>query len=73
MIKASIPRYDSLMPRARLFHRKATEAKPLIQQLRADGYTVDYAGDDVLHSPHRSLRESPAYAIVIDLARLPVR
>ena len=73
MTKVSIPRYDSLVPRVRLFHWKAAEAKPLIQQLRDDGYTVDYAGDSVLQSPYRSLRESPPHAIVIDLTRLPAR
>src|SRR5712675_3589775 len=61
------------MPRIRLFHWNATEAKPLIEQFQADGYTVDYAGDKVLQFPIRSLRESPPHAIVIDLTRLPSR
>ena len=32
------------MPRVRLFHWRAEEAKPLIAALRAGGYTVDYPG-----------------------------
>src|SRR5262249_31405220 len=55
----------------RLFHWNATEAKPLIGQLRAAGYTVDYPGDKLLERRFRSLRESPPHAIVIDLTRLP--
>ena len=59
------------MPRIRLFHWNAAEAKPLIKQLQADGYTVDYPSDKVLERRFRSLRESPPHAIVIDLTRLP--
>lgn len=61
------------MRRIRLFHWNATEAKPLIERFQGDGYTVDYPGDKVLERPFRSLRESPPYAIVIDLTRLPSR
>jgi hypothetical protein len=61
------------MPRIRLFHWNAAEAKPLIDQLRAGGYTVDYRNDKALGVPFRSLRESPLHAIVIDLTRLPSR
>ena len=60
-----------LMLRIRLFHWNATEAKPLIEQFQGDGYRVDYSGDNVLQRPFISLRESPPYAIVIDLTRLP--
>jgi hypothetical protein len=59
------------MPRIRLFHWKAVEAKPLIAQLRAEGYTVDYSGEDHLARHFPALRESPPHAIVIDLSRLP--
>ena len=58
------------MPRVRLFHWKAEEAKPLIAALRAEGYTVDYPGDKA-NGNWRSLRQSPALAAVIDLTRLP--
>src|SRR5262245_47430720 len=62
---------SSAMRRIRLFHWNATEAKLLIGQLRAAGYTVDYPGDKLLERRFRSLRESPPHAIVIDLTRLP--
>jgi hypothetical protein len=58
------------MPRVRLFHWRASEAKPLIELLRAAGYTVDYAGESA-NGDFRSLRQSGAYACVIDLTRLP--
>ena len=58
------------MPRVRLFHWRAEEAKPLIAALRAGGYTVDYPGDKA-NGNWRSLRESPPAAAVIDLTRLP--
>src|SRR5713226_7023751 len=61
------------MPRIRLFHWNAAEAKPLIEQLQSNGYTVDYPGDKVLERPFRSLRESSPHAIVFDLTRLPSR
>jgi hypothetical protein len=57
------------MPRVRLFHWRADEAKPLIAALRAGGYTVDYPGDKA--NSWRSLRESPPLAAVIDLTRVP--
>lgn len=57
------------MPRVRLFHWRAEEAKPLIAALRAGGYTVDYPGDKV--NNWRSLRENPPLAAVIDLTRQP--
>jgi hypothetical protein len=58
------------MPRVRLFHWRAAEAKPLIAALRASGYTVDYPGDQA-NGSWRTLRESPPLAAVIDLTRLP--
>jgi hypothetical protein len=58
------------MPRVRLFHWRADEAKPLIAALRANGYTVDYPGDKA-NGNWRSLRENPPYAAIIDLTRLP--
>jgi CheY-like chemotaxis protein len=61
------------MPRVRLFHWNAREAKPLIKQLRAEGYVVDYPSDRGYERPYRSLRESPPHAIVIDLTRLPAQ
>ena len=59
------------MRRIRLFHWNATEAKPLIEQLRAGGYTVDYPGDRILERRFGSLSQSPPHAILIDLTRLP--
>lgn len=58
------------MPRLRLFHWNAEEAAPLIELLRAAGYTVDY---DEKNEPAlmRSLRETPLHAVVIDLTRMP--
>jgi len=58
------------MPRVRLFHWRAEEAKPLIADLRAGGYTVEYPGDEA-NGSWRSLRENPPHAAVIDLTRLP--
>jgi|SRR5579872_5538987 len=58
------------MPRIRLFHWQADEAKPLIAALRAGGYTVDYPGDKA-NGSWRSMRENPPRAAVIDLTRLP--
>src|ERR1700732_2897956 len=59
------------MPRVRLFHWRAEEAKPLIAAMRAAGYTVDYPGDNA-NGNWRSIRESPRpVAAVIDLTRLP--
>jgi hypothetical protein len=57
------------MPRVRLFHWKAEEAKPLIAKLRAAGY-------EVVHKPGartsmRELKKSGAVAVVIDLSRMP--
>jgi CheY-like chemotaxis protein len=57
------------MPRVRLFHWRAEEARPLLAVLRAGGYTVDYPGDNP--SNWRSLRENPPLAAIIDLTRLP--
>lgn len=54
----------------RLFHWKADEAKPLIKELRAAGYDVEYPGDKV-NGNWRSIRESPPHAVVIDLTRMP--
>jgi len=59
-----------LMPRVRLFHWRADEAKPLIVALRAGGYTVEYPGDQA-NGAWRSLRENPPLAAIIDLTRLP--
>jgi hypothetical protein len=58
------------MPRVRLFHWRAEEAKPLIAVLRAGGYGVDYPGDKA-NGNWRSLRENPPFAAIIDLTRLP--
>jgi hypothetical protein len=57
------------MPRVRLFHWKAEEAKPLIALLRKAGHTVDYEGDTP--GSFRTLRENPPAAAVIDLTRMP--
>jgi CheY-like chemotaxis protein len=59
------------MARVRLYHWNAKEARPLLEQLQVDGYTVDYPSDNVLERGFRALRESPPHAIVIDLTRLP--
>src|SRR5581483_3331395 len=42
----------------------------LIAALRAEGYTVDYPGDQA-NGNWRTLRQSPPLAAVIDLTRLP--
>jgi len=58
------------MPRIRLFHWNAGEAKERVEALREAGYQVDYEekiGPDLL----RRLREKPPAAVVIDLTRLP--
>lgn len=58
------------MPRVRLCHWRESEAAPLIEVLRKAGYTVDYPGDKA-NGSYRTLREKPAFAVVIDLTRLP--
>ena len=58
------------MPRVRLCHWRESEASPLIDCLRKAGYTVDYPGDKA-NGSFRTLREKPAFAVVIDLTRLP--
>jgi len=58
------------MPRVRLCHWRESEAAPLIDTLRQAGYTVDYPGDKA-NGSFRTLREKPAFAVVIDLSRLP--
>jgi len=58
------------MPRVRLCHWRESEAAPLIDILRKAGYTVDYPGDKA-NGSFRTLREKPAFAVVIDLTRLP--
>jgi CheY-like chemotaxis protein len=57
------------MPRVRLFHWRAEEAKPLIALLRAAKFTVEYLGDQP--GTFRSMRENPPDAAVIDLTRVP--
>ncbi len=57
------------MPRVQLLNSEAGEAKRLIEQLRASGYTVACRDEGFV----RSLRELPPHALVIDLARLPSR
>ena len=58
------------MPRVRLCHWRESEAAPLIDILRKAGYTVDYPGDNA-NGSFWTLREKPAFAVVIDLTRLP--
>jgi len=58
------------MPRVRLCHWRESEAAPLIDTLRKAGYTVDYPGDKA-NGSFRTLREKPAFAVVIDLTRMP--
>lgn len=58
------------MQRVRLFHWKASEAAPLIELLRSNGFAVDYPGDSA-NGHFRSLRESPPIAAIIDLTRMP--
>jgi hypothetical protein len=58
------------MPRVRLFHWRAEEARTLVAALRAGGYAVEYLGDKA-NGSWRSLRENPPLAAVIDLTRLP--
>src|SRR5512140_2919482 len=58
------------MPRVRLFHWRAEEARTLIAALHAGGYTVEYPGDKA-NGNWRSLRENPPLAAIIDLTRLP--
>jgi CheY-like chemotaxis protein len=55
------------VPRVQLLNSEAGEAKLLIKQLRASGYTV--GGHD--EGSVRALRQSPPHALVIDLARSP--
>jgi len=56
--------------RLRVIHWKAPEAKPLLEDLRAAGYVVEY--DERLHPEGLSaVRRSPPDAFVIDLSRLP--
>jgi hypothetical protein len=58
------------MPRVRLFHWRAEEAKALIAKLQAAGYEVTYRTET--QSPSmREIRESGTVAIVIDLSRMP--
>src|SRR5690242_18160267 len=58
------------MPRVRLFHWRAEEARTLVAALRAGGYAVEYPGDKA-NGSWRSLRENPPLAAIIDLTRLP--
>lgn len=54
------------MPLVHVLNSEAGEAKRLIEQLCASGYTI--ARRDI--GSVRSLRQSPPHALVIDLARL---
>ncbi len=58
------------MPHVRLFHWREDEARPLIAELRAEGFEVDYQGQ-AANGVFRSMREHPPLAAVIDLTRLP--
>ena len=58
------------MPRVRIVHWRADEAKALIDACRASGFDVEY--DDVQYPVLvRMLRASPPDALLIDLTRLP--
>src|SRR5579875_1689898 len=58
------------MPRIRLLHWKAQEAKPYFEALRESGYTVEY-DEQFRPALMKEWRESPPDAFVIDLSRLP--
>jgi hypothetical protein len=58
------------MALVRLFHWRAAEAEPLIDEIRKAGYEVDYPGDQP-QSGLRSIREGGYHALVIDLTRKP--
>ncbi|HEY7333430.1 MAG TPA: hypothetical protein VH639_01005 [Bryobacteraceae bacterium] len=56
------------MPRVRLFHWKAEDADPLIAQIEAAGFSVDY---EERISSFRRIRESAPDAFAIDLSIRP--
>ncbi len=58
------------MPRVRLFHWRAKEAGPLIEQLHAAGYEAVHNAET--QSPSvREIKESGVVAVIIDLSRQP--
>jgi hypothetical protein len=57
------------MPTVRLFHWRASEAKPLIEELRDGGYTVIYPGEKA-NGNYRSMTPE-THAAIIDLSRMP--
>jgi hypothetical protein len=58
------------MPRVRLFHWKAQEAVPLIAELEAAGFSVDYE-EQLSSSSFRRVKESQPHAFVVDLSSRP--
>jgi len=58
------------MPRVRLFHWKTQEAVPLIADLEAAGFSVDYE-EQLSSSSFRRVRESQPHAFVVDLSSRP--
>jgi CheY-like chemotaxis protein len=58
------------MLRVRLFHWKAQEAVPLIAELEAAGFSVDYE-EQLSSSSFRRVRESQPHAFVVDLSSRP--
>lgn len=58
------------MPRVRLFHWKAEEAAPVIAELEAAGFPVDYE-EQLSSSSFRRVRESQPDAFVVDLSSRP--
>src|SRR4051794_12198919 len=66
---ADMPKGAAPRQRVRLFHWKPEEAKPLIAEMQAAGYKVEYDADRATN--WRASRESPPHALVIDLTRMP--
>ncbi len=58
------------MPRVHVFHWNSEEAQPLLANLRAAGYKVDYS-EKTDPRVFKTIRESTPEAVVIDLSRLP--
>ncbi len=62
--------YTVFMRTVRLFHRRPSEAEPLITELREAGYHVIYHPGTQAPSA-REIQEAATLAVVIDLSRLP--